>query len=94
MMQQRLVRDLYKILKQINTEDLPSNIQLPESFSQLVSNMKNNQYDAKTFALVLKGTVCIILSTMHLIFSFPFPTVGGGLHARCFGRFFWPSSFS
>jgi len=79
-MQQRLVREFYKILKQINTEDLPPHIKLPESFSQLVSNMKNNQYDAKTFALVLKGTVCIILSTMHCISSFLFPSVGRALH--------------
>ncbi|XP_010258139.1 PREDICTED: probable galacturonosyltransferase 14 [Nelumbo nucifera] len=51
----RLVRDLYKVLNQVNSEEIPPNLELPESFSQLVSEMKNNQYDAKTFAIKLKA---------------------------------------
>jgi len=60
-MQQMLVKDLYKILKQVNAEKTPQGLKFPESFNQLVSDLKNNQYDAKTFAFILKGTVCIIL---------------------------------
>ncbi|GAB2287928.1 Probable galacturonosyltransferase 14 [Dionaea muscipula] len=51
----RLVKDLYKILNQVNTEEIPSGLKFPESFSQLVSDIKSNQYDAKTFAFLLKA---------------------------------------
>ncbi|PIA62985.1 hypothetical protein AQUCO_00200774v1 [Aquilegia coerulea] len=51
----RLVSDLYKILNQVNSEETPDGLKLPESFSQLVAEMKNNQYDAKTFATKLKA---------------------------------------
>ncbi|KAF8378768.1 hypothetical protein HHK36_030117 [Tetracentron sinense] len=52
---ERLVRDLYKILNQVNSEEIPDGLKLPESFNQLVSEMKNTQYDAKTFAIKLKA---------------------------------------
>lgn len=52
---QRLVRDFYKILNQVNTEELPDGLKLPDTFSQLVSEMKNKQYDAKTFAFMLRA---------------------------------------
>ncbi|PPS06714.1 hypothetical protein GOBAR_AA13922 [Gossypium barbadense] len=52
---QRLVKDFYKILNQVNAEEIPDGIKLPDSFNQLVSEMKNNQYDAKTFALMLRA---------------------------------------
>ncbi|MBA0872137.1 hypothetical protein Goshw_007830, partial [Gossypium schwendimanii] len=55
MVQQRLVKDFYKILNQVNAEEIPDGIKLPDSFNQLVSKMKNNQYDAKTFALMLRA---------------------------------------
>lgn len=32
-------------------------MKLPESYAQLVSEMKNNKYSAKEFALMLKGMV-------------------------------------
>ncbi|MED6181058.1 putative galacturonosyltransferase 14 [Stylosanthes scabra] len=51
----RLVRDFYKILKEVKTGEIPADLKLSESFDQLVSDMKNNNYDAKTFALVLRG---------------------------------------
>ncbi|XP_061365396.1 probable galacturonosyltransferase 14 isoform X2 [Gastrolobium bilobum] len=51
----RLVRDFYKILYEVNTGEIPSDLKLPDSFDQLVSDMKNNQYDAKTFAFILRG---------------------------------------
>ncbi|KAA3464396.1 putative galacturonosyltransferase 13 isoform X1 [Gossypium australe] len=54
---QRLVKDFYKILNQVNAEEIPDGIKLPDSFNQLVSEMKNNQYDAKTFALMLRAMV-------------------------------------
>lgn len=59
MVQQRLVRDFYKILNQVNTEEIPHGLKLPDSFSQLVSEMKNNQYDATTFAFMLRAMVCM-----------------------------------
>uniref|UniRef100_A0A3Q7FBD3 Hexosyltransferase n=1 Tax=Solanum lycopersicum TaxID=4081 RepID=A0A3Q7FBD3_SOLLC len=52
---QKLVKDFVKILNQVNTEEVPDGLKLPESFSQLVAEMKNNKYSAKEFALVLKG---------------------------------------
>lgn len=55
--QQRLVRDFYNILNQVNAEEIPADLKLPDSFSQLVSEMKNNQYDAKTFAIMLRAMV-------------------------------------
>ncbi|XP_038696388.1 probable galacturonosyltransferase 14 isoform X2 [Tripterygium wilfordii] len=51
----RLVRDFYKILNQVNTEKIPDGLKPPDSFSQLVSEMKNNQYDARTFAFMIRG---------------------------------------
>ncbi|XP_022774548.1 probable galacturonosyltransferase 14 isoform X3 [Durio zibethinus] len=51
----RLVKDFYKILNQVNNEEIPDGLKLPDSFSQLVSEMKNNQYDAKTFAFMLRA---------------------------------------
>ncbi|KAK2997869.1 hypothetical protein RJ639_025066 [Escallonia herrerae] len=53
--QQRLVRDFYKILNQVSSEEIPDGLKLPDSFSQLVSEMKSNKYNAKDFALILKG---------------------------------------
>nr|POE81653.1 putative galacturonosyltransferase 13 [Quercus suber] len=40
---QRQVRDLYKILHQVNTKEIPHGLKVPDSFSHLVSDMKNNQ---------------------------------------------------
>lgn len=57
MVQQRLVRDFYNVLNQVNAEEIPADLKLPDSFSQLVSEMKNNQYDAKTFAIMLRAMV-------------------------------------
>ncbi|KAK2420012.1 putative galacturonosyltransferase 13 [Trifolium repens] len=51
----RLVRDFYNILNEVKTGEIPSSVKLPDSFEQMVSDMKNNQYDAKTFAFMLKG---------------------------------------
>ncbi|XP_077211447.1 putative galacturonosyltransferase 14 [Tasmannia lanceolata] len=53
----RLLKDLYKILNQVNSEEIPDGIKLPASFSELVAEMKNNQYDAKTFAIKLKAMI-------------------------------------
>ncbi|XP_058081089.1 probable galacturonosyltransferase 13 isoform X2 [Magnolia sinica] len=53
----RLVTDLHKILDQVNTEEIPAGLELPESFSEFVSEMKTNQYDAKTFAVKLKAMI-------------------------------------
>ncbi|KAE8697482.1 putative galacturonosyltransferase 13 [Hibiscus syriacus] len=52
---QKLVKDFYKILNQVITEEIPDGLKLPDSFSQLVSELKNNQYDAKNFAFSLRA---------------------------------------
>ncbi|GFY84877.1 galacturonosyltransferase 14 [Actinidia rufa] len=52
---QKLVRDFYKILNQVSTEEIPDDLKLPESFGQLVSEMKSKKYKAKDFALIIKG---------------------------------------
>ncbi|CAA2990919.1 probable galacturonosyltransferase 13 isoform X2, partial [Olea europaea subsp. europaea] len=51
----RLVKDFVKILNQVNSDKVPDGLKLPESFSQLVSEMKNNKHSAKDFALILKA---------------------------------------
>lgn len=71
-LQQRLVRDFYKILNQVNTEELPDGLKLPDTFSQLVSEMKNKQYDAKTFAFMLRAMVRFILPQHILYFVYLF----------------------
>ncbi|XP_010939106.1 probable galacturonosyltransferase 13 isoform X1 [Elaeis guineensis] len=53
----RLVRDLYKILDQVYSEEVPIGLKLPESFREFLSEMKNNQYNAKSFAIRLKATM-------------------------------------
>lgn len=59
-MQQRLVSDFYKVFDRVNIEEIPDGLKLPDSFSQLVSEMKENHYDAKTFAFILRAMVCYI----------------------------------
>ncbi|XP_057463145.1 probable galacturonosyltransferase 14 isoform X1 [Actinidia eriantha] len=51
----KLVRDFYKILNQVSTEEIPDGLKLPESFGQLVSEMKSKKYKANDFALIIKG---------------------------------------
>ncbi|KAJ6936531.1 galacturonosyltransferase 14 isoform X2 [Populus alba x Populus x berolinensis] len=51
----RLVKDFYKILNQVKNEEIPDGVKLPASFNHLVSEMKNNQYDARTFAFMLRA---------------------------------------
>ncbi|KAF2537583.1 hypothetical protein F2Q68_00022728 [Brassica cretica] len=52
---ERLARDFYKILNEASTQDIPDGLKLPDSFNHLVSDTKNNHYDPKTFALVLRA---------------------------------------
>lgn len=67
LLRQKFVKDFVKILNQVNSEKIPDNLKLPDSFSQLVSEMKNNKYSSKEFALILKGmvsvSVCVCLMT-------------------------------
>ncbi|KAK8693329.1 hypothetical protein V6N13_070914 [Hibiscus sabdariffa] len=51
----KLVKDFYKILNQVITDEIPGGLKLPDLFSQLVSELKNNQYDAKKFAFSLRA---------------------------------------
>ena len=68
MVLQRLVRDFYKILNEVKAGEIPPDLQLPDSFDQLVSDMKNNQYDAKTFAFMLRGMVsCLFHLTRSVV---------------------------
>nr|TKV97488.1 hypothetical protein SEVIR_9G498200v2 [Setaria viridis] len=53
----RLVQDLYRIFDQVNNEEFPSNEKLPESFRDFLLEMKDNHYDARTFAVRLKATM-------------------------------------
>ncbi|KAL6961228.1 putative galacturonosyltransferase 14 [Sarracenia purpurea var. burkii] len=66
----KLVRDFYKVLNEVRTEEIPDGLKLPESFSQLVSEMKNKKYNAKDFALILKGMVG---GVQEIQFSFSLP---------------------
>lgn len=63
---QRLVKDFYKILNQVSTEDIPADLKLPDSYSQLVSEMKNNQYDTKTFAFMLRAMVSLCCRSLNM----------------------------
>ncbi|CAI9272651.1 unnamed protein product [Lactuca saligna] len=51
----KLVKDFYKILNQVNPEEVSHELQIPDNFTQLVSEMKSNKYSAKDFAIILKG---------------------------------------
>ena len=68
--QQKLVRDFYKILNQVSTEEIPDDLKLPESFGQLVSEMKSKKYKAKDFALIIKGMVCDVSQRYDFLFLF------------------------
>uniref|UniRef100_A0A2P2LTG0 Hexosyltransferase n=1 Tax=Rhizophora mucronata TaxID=61149 RepID=A0A2P2LTG0_RHIMU len=52
---QKLVRDFYKILNEVNTEEIPDGLKLPDSFTELVSELRSDHYDARTFALILRA---------------------------------------
>ncbi|KAF5754962.1 putative polygalacturonate 4-alpha-galacturonosyltransferase [Helianthus annuus] len=51
----RLVNELYKTLNQVRSVEVPNDLKLPENFTQLVNEMKDNKYDANEFAVILKG---------------------------------------
>eukprot|EP01018_Ginkgo_biloba_P035282 Gb_33416 [translate_table: standard] len=53
----RMARELFGVLEQESDKALPDGISVPESFNELVADMKTNQYDAKTFALKMKAMV-------------------------------------
>lgn len=53
----RLAKDMYEVLSQVSNEELPEGFTVPESFNDLVADMKMNQYDAKTFAFKMKALV-------------------------------------
>lgn len=69
-MLQRLVRDFYKILNEVKAGEIPPDLKLPDSFDQLVSDMKNNQYDAKTFAIMLRGMVSCLDRSRRTVVCF------------------------
>ena len=55
---QRLVRNLYKTLNQVNAEGIPDGMKALSSFEEFLSEIKKGQFDARTFAISLKATVC------------------------------------
>lgn len=55
---QRLVRNLYKTLDQVNAEGIPDGMKALSSFEEFLSEIKKGQFDARTFAISLKATVC------------------------------------
>lgn len=68
---QRLVKELYKILNEVRSEETPNGLQVPASFSGLVEEMASNHYDTKTFAVRLKAMVRLLtllcISDIHLL---------------------------
>lgn len=58
LVEQRIVKDFYNILNQVNAEEVPADVKIPENFTQLVSELKSNTYSVKDFATILKGMVC------------------------------------
>jgi galacturonosyltransferase 12/13/14/15 len=56
---QRLVRDLYSILDEISSEEVPTDVKLPESFNEFVWDLKNNNNDLRSFAFKLKAMVSL-----------------------------------
>jgi len=68
MVQKRLVRDFYKILNEVKTGEIPPALDLPDSFEQLVSDMKSKQYDAKSFAFLLRGMVSYVMLALSIIY--------------------------
>ncbi|XP_078436908.1 putative galacturonosyltransferase 14 [Wolffia australiana] len=53
----RLVKELYKMLERANSEEFPESINLPNSFSEFLVELKSKKYDASTFAVMLKAAV-------------------------------------
>ncbi|KAF8667497.1 hypothetical protein HU200_052691 [Digitaria exilis] len=53
----RLVRDLYSMLDEINSEEAPVDLKVPESFDEFIWDMKSNDYDLRSFAFKLKATM-------------------------------------
>ncbi|KAH9299189.1 hypothetical protein KI387_030871, partial [Taxus chinensis] len=51
----RMAADVFGVLLQTNNKALPKGMTIPESFNDLVAEMKNHHYNAKTFALKLKA---------------------------------------
>jgi hypothetical protein len=64
---QRLVKDLYRMLDEINSEDVPVDLKVAESFDDFIWDTKNNDYDLKSFAMRLKATVRIDASVLPFL---------------------------
>lgn len=55
--EQKLVKELYEVLHKVDKEEAPISENLPDTFHEFMSEMKNHKYDARTFAVRLKATV-------------------------------------
>lgn len=49
-----MAKEIYEVL-QVENASLPEGLTIPESFVDFVADMKNNNYDAKTFAFKIKA---------------------------------------
>lgn len=45
------------MLDEINSEEVPVDLKVPDSFDEFIWDMKNNDYDLRSFAFRLKATV-------------------------------------
>lgn len=53
----RLIRELHKVLEEANSKEISADVKLPASFSELLSDLKNNDYNAMTFSVRLKAMI-------------------------------------
>ncbi|XP_078155124.1 galacturonosyltransferase 14 [Carex rostrata] len=53
----KLVKELYEVLHKVDKEDATISENLPDTFHEFMSEMKNHKYDARTFAVRLKATM-------------------------------------
>jgi galacturonosyltransferase 12/13/14/15 len=55
--EQKLLKELHEVLHRVDREEVPISENLPDTLHDFMSEMKNNKYGARTFAVRLKATV-------------------------------------
>lgn len=48
--------------------EVPDDLKLPDNFTHLDTEIKENKYDAKEFAVILKGMVCRLPMVSMILF--------------------------
>ena len=51
------MNDFYRILKQVNSEEIPEGLTFPKSFDGFLSEVRTKHHDVKKFARMLKAMV-------------------------------------